>query len=33
MEKWQQLITELKSERKIFGNSESEKIFGTICIV
>ena len=32
MEKWQQLMTELKEERKTFDNSESEKIFGAICI-
>ena len=32
MEKWQQLMIELKEERKTFDNSESEKIFGAICI-
>ncbi len=32
MEKWQQLMTELKEERKTFDNSESEKNFGVICI-
>ena len=32
MEKWQQLMNELKAGRKTFDNNETEKIFGSIVI-